>query len=87
MLLSAESTYPIIQLPESVVVVQEVSVDTVTVVRVIEELNEPKVYAEYLVANDPYPKTCVVLDGSNYFPEWDDATVSEAIYLHLTSQG
>ena len=69
MRLTPDSSYPVILLPEPVVVVQEFSTDRVTVLRVIEELIEPKVTVEFMVEGESIPRSCVVLEGDNYFGE------------------
>lgn len=85
MLLSAESTYPLITLPEPVVVVPQVTTDTILVVRVIEDMTERRVSVDFLVGDNPYPKTCVVIEGDGYFPDWDDTTVADAIIAFLNA--
>lgn len=87
MRLTPDSSYPVIVLPEPVVVVQEVSTDRVTVLRVIEELIEPKVIVEFMVEGESLARTCVVLEGVNYFSDWDDFTITSAISDYLQTVG
>jgi hypothetical protein len=87
MRLTPDSSYPVILLPEPVVVVQEFSTDRVTVLRVIEELIEPKVTVEFMVEGESIPRSCVVLEGENYFADWDDQTIADAIGTYLIAIG
>ena len=80
MLLSAESTYPIVHLEASVTAVPALVVDSVEVIST-KEIPGEAVFVTYRIGSREIEVQ--VLTESTYYSDWSDGDIEEAVRNHI----